>query len=117
MKRLLLILILLFTAAVCLWPDLHPEKVVVNRYYWQVDVLIHAGYYFGLCMTILLLNFQKKTIFTALSVFGFSVILELLQYFSYNRSVTLMDIADNLLGILAAVVGYEIVRRIYLRKK
>ena len=117
MKRLLLILILLFTAAVCLWPDLHPEKVVVSHYYWQVDMLIHGGYYFLVCIAILLLGFRKKIIFTALSVFGFSVILELLQYFSYNRSVTLMDIGDNLLGILAAVVGYEIVRRIYLRKK
>ena len=115
-KRLLLILILLFTAAVCLWPDLHPEKVVVSHYYWQVDMLIHGGYYFLVCLAVLLLNFQKKAIFTGIYLFGFSVLLELLQYFSYNRSVTLLDIKDNLVGIMAAMVTYSLYLKIRKRQ-
>ena len=116
MKRLILILILLFTAAVCLWPDLHPEKVVVSHYYWQVDMLIHGGYYFLVCLAVLLLGFQKKIIFTGLYLFGFSVLLELLQYFSYNRSVTLLDITDNLVGIIAAMVTYSLYLKISKRQ-
>lgn len=111
MKRLLLILILLFTAAVCLWPDLHPEKVVVDHYYWQVDMLVHGGYYFLVCLAVLLLGFRKKIIFTSIYLFGFSVLLELLQYFSYNRSVTILDIIDNLIGILSALLVFWLSRR------
>ena len=33
----------------CLWPDFHPEQKVLQQYYWQVDMLIHGGYYFLQC--------------------------------------------------------------------
>ena len=70
---------------------------------WQVDMLIHGGYYFVVCMLILLLRFKIKPIYIGLALFVFSILLELLQIFSYNRSVSLLDIASNLLGIGLAV--------------
>ena len=66
-------------------------------------MLIHGGYYFVVCMLILLLRFNMKPIYIGLALFTFSLLLELLQNFSYHRSVSLLDILSNLLGIGLAV--------------
>ena len=102
-KYLILTITIISTVAMCLWPDFHPEQEVFQQYYWQVDMLIHGGYYFVACMLILLLRFKIKPLHTGLAFFTFSLVLELLQNFSYHRSVSAMDIVSNLLGIGLAV--------------
>ena len=116
-KYSILIITLFITAALCLWPDLHPEKVVFSEYHWQVDVLIHSGYFFLVCTLILFLRFPIKMFYTGMYLFGFSVILELLQYFSFNRCVSFMDIADNLLGIIVAILVYHLFLKIFIQSK
>ena len=112
-KYTILIITLIITAALCLWPDLHPEKAVFSEYHWQVDVLIHSGYFFLVCTLILFLRFPVKAVYAGMYLFGFSILLELLQYFSFNRSVTLMDIADNLLGIILSVILFLLLGNYY----
>ena len=73
---------------------------------WQVDMLIHGGYYFVVCMLILLLRFKIKPTYIGLALFVFSILLELLQNFSYHRSVSMLDILSNLLGIGLAVGAF-----------
>ena len=105
-KYLILAITIIATVAMCLWPDFHPEQKVLQQYYWQVDMLIHGGYYFVVCMLILLLRFKIKPTYIGLALFTFSLLLELLQNFSYHRSVSLLDILSNLLGIGLAVVMF-----------
>lgn len=44
-------------------------------------------------------------------VFGFSVVLEALQYFIPNRSVDAMDIASNALGIMVGWMAYQLLTK------
>ena len=69
-------------------------------------MLIHGGYYFVVCMLILLLKFNIKPTYIGMVLFAFSILLELQQNFSYHLSVSLLDIASNLLGIGLAVVMF-----------
>lgn len=106
MKYFLLILVLSVTAAMLLWPNFHPEGAVLDRYYWQADVLIHTGYFFGITLFISLLKFDIKPAYLFLLLGLFSMGLELLQSFSYKRGVSLMDTTDNLIGIGLALITY-----------
>lgn len=90
----------------CLWPDFHPEKWVVDDHQWYYDLIIHGGYYFVATFILLLLRMKLSPVLTGGLFFVLSVVLELLQYFSNNRSVDIVDIASNLLGIVCAVAMY-----------
>ena len=105
-KYLILAITIIATVAMCLWPDFHPEQKVLQQYYWQVDMLIHDGYYFVVCLLILLLRFKPKPVYIGLALFIFSLVLELLQNFSFHRSVSMLDILSNLLGIGLAVGAF-----------
>ena len=90
-----------------LWPNFHPEQVVLNRYYWQADVLIHTGYFFCLTLVIAFLKLPVKTHILFLGLGLFSIALELLQHFSFKRGVSVMDAVDNLVGIGLAMLVYK----------
>jgi len=102
-RYFILTITLIATMALCLWPDFHPEQRMFHQYYWQVDVLIHGGYYFVVCILMLLLRFKPKPIYIGIALFVFSFFLELLQNFSSQRSVSPLDILSNFVGIGLAV--------------
>lgn len=107
MKYILLFHLLAITAVMLLWPNFHPEHLVVKQYHWQLDVLIHTGYFFGLTLLIAFLKLPIKPLFLFLGLSLFSASLELLQEFSFKRGVSLIDAVDNLVGIALALVVYQ----------
>jgi VanZ family protein len=107
MKYILLILLLTLTATILLWPNFHPEQVVLKHYYWQADVLIHAGYFFALTILIASLKLPVKPFILFFGLSLFSIALELLQHYSYKRGVSLMDAVDNLVGIGLGVIIFQ----------
>lgn len=90
-----------------LWPNFHPEQELLHQYYWQADILIHTGYFFGLTLFIALLRFNIKALNLFLLLGLFSIVLELLQHFSSKRGVTWMDGVDNLIGIGLAILVFK----------
>ena len=105
-KYLILIVTLALTSTLLLWPNFHPEQKLLGHYYWQADVLIHSGYFFGITLFILSLRLNIKSIYLFLFLGSFSIVMELLQHFSYKRGVSLMDAMDNLIGIGLALLVY-----------
>jgi VanZ family protein len=99
LKHLILTLSLTATALMAVYPNFHPEQAVLDHYYWQADILIHGGYYFGLTLLILILKIKIKPFHLFLALTSFSFLLEGLQFFSFNRGVSFMDLGSNLLGI------------------
>lgn len=107
MRYILLFHLLAITAVMLLWPNFHPEQVVLKHYYWQADVLIHTGYFFSLTLLIAFLKLPIKSFYLFLGLSLFSASLELLQEFSFKRGVSLMDAVDNVVGIGLALVLYH----------
>lgn len=107
MRYIFLTILLALTATMLLWPNFHPEQVVLKHYYWQADVLIHAGYFFGLTLLIASLKLPIKPFVLFLSLSLFSIVLELLQHFSSMRGVSLMDGVDNVIGIGLALIVFH----------
>jgi len=106
MKKILLLFILICTALLLLWPDFHPEKMVVNDHHWYYDLIIHGGYFFVAMFLVLLLRLKLNKYYQGIIFWVFSIVLELLQYFTYNRSVDVVDMGSNLVGILVAIVVF-----------
>lgn len=106
LKYIYLTTILLITVALYLWPDFHPDKVLGSTHFWWMDLIVHGGYFFVATITLLLAQLKYKPVYTGLTFFLVSILLELLQYFSHNRSVDPVDIGCNLLGISLAVGVY-----------
>lgn len=104
LRYIVLILVLSITATLLLWPNFHPEQAILKHYYWQADVLIHTGYFFGLTLLIASLKLPVKPLFLFLGLSLFSIALELLQHYSYMRGVSWMDAVDNVVGITAALI-------------
>ena len=113
-KFLFLFIICAITTALYLWPDFHPEKVVVNDHHWYYDLIIHGGYFFVMTGCVLFLKFKKPLWQQASVVFIFSVILELLQFFSFNRSVDMVDVLSNLAGVTGAACLFLIFKKMKL---
>ena len=107
-KYLSLAGILTFTVTLYLWPDLHPERAVVDQHFWWMDLIMHGGYFLVATFLLLLIPLQKSPVIIALIFFTLSVGLELLQYFSYNRTMDIVDVASNLLGVILAVGIYKL---------
>jgi len=101
-KYIILILALLATTIMCLAPNFHPEQAVLDRYYWQADVLIHSGYYFALTLLLLSLRLKIHPFLLSGALALVSYALELLQVFSFKRGVSFMDAGSNTLGIVLA---------------
>ena len=106
------ILIVFITIALCLWPDLHPERMVVSEHRWYIDLITHGGYYFVATTLLLALKLKPGIYKVATAFFVLSLALEFLQYYSFNRSVDPVDMTFNLVGIVGAVGFVKVVRRV-----
>jgi VanZ family protein len=115
MKKLLLITIIILTAIVCLWPEFKPMDVINRDYRWYIDFSKHAGYYFLVMLLILNLNLKITRFWQITGFFVISIVFELLQVFSINRSVDVRDMLFNLIGILLATGVYYLTKAILSR--
>lgn len=93
-------------------PNFHPEKYLGLRYSWQLDMIMHGGYF---CMLTILL---RKTVFAntnGIALFSIlflsSIGLELLQTWIPKRSSTVLDVASNGIGIGLGIAMFKIVSR------
>jgi len=99
----------LLTVILYLWPNFHPDKFILDRYYWQWDIVEHSGYFF--CLTLFCRYFKiiktKDWIFFII-LFSISAVLESLQMFIPLRSVDLMDLGSNSLGIFTGIIAFNL---------
>jgi VanZ family protein len=104
-KVILFIVLLVATSVFCEWPNFHPEHFMGANYHWWLDMIFHGGYYF--VITILLYIFfckgRNKFLFW-LSVLLSSYVFEALQSFVPGRTVSLLDMTSNFLGITLATL-------------
>jgi len=104
-KVFLFVVILIATGIFCEWPDFHPQQYLGAEYHWGLDMVFHGGYYF--VITILLYIFfckgRNKAVFW-ISVLLFSYLFEIMQGFVPGRSLTLLDMVSNTLGITLATL-------------
>jgi hypothetical protein len=110
-KYFLLSIIIIGTIALYLWPDFHPDKWIDDSHHWYDDLIIHGGY-FLVTTTALLLLINKKPILYAGIFFIVSIVLELLQHFSFNRVVDAFDVLCNFMGILLSLIVYSLLSRL-----
>jgi VanZ family protein len=105
-KLFLFIAILIVTGIFCEWPDFHPERYFgTTEYHWWLDMVFHGGYYF--VITILLYIFfckgRYKGVFW-IAVLLSSYVFEMLQGLVPGRTVSLLDMTSNFLGISLATL-------------
>jgi VanZ family protein len=104
-KMILFVVLLVVTSVFCEWPNFHPEHFLGASYHWWLDMIFHGGYYF--VITILLFIIFCKGRYTFLfwmAVLLTSYIFEALQSFVPGRSVSLLDMTSNFLGISLATL-------------
>ena len=117
MKYIFLVFILIITIALYLWPDFHPEKLIVKEHHWYIDLIMHGGYFFTAMFALLNLRIKQTVFLQGLTFFLISVALELLQYFSYNRSVDIVDVGCNFVGIIGALGLYLFIERFKIKNE
>lgn len=104
-KVILFVVLLVATSVFCEWPNFHPEHFMGANYRWWLDMIFHGGYYF-LITTLLFIFFCKdryKFLFW-LAVLLSSYLFEALQSFVPGRTVSLLDLTSNFLGISLATL-------------
>jgi VanZ family protein len=104
-KVFLFIVILIATGVFCEWPNFHPENYLGAGYHWWLDMIFHGGYYF--VITILLYIFfckgRYKFVFWIAVVLS-SYLFEITQGLIPGRTVSLLDMTSNFLGISLATL-------------
>jgi VanZ family protein len=104
-KVFLFIVILIATGVFCEWPNFHPENYFGAGYHWWLDMIFHGGYYF--VITILLYIFfckgRYKFVFW-IAVLLSSCLFEITQGLVPGRTVSLLDMTSNFLGISLATL-------------
>jgi glycopeptide antibiotics resistance protein len=92
------------------WPNFHPEKYLGLSYTWQLDMIMHGGYF---CMLTILLRMTVSTNTNGIALFSIlflsSLGLELLQTWIPKRSSTVLDVVSNGIGILTGLSMFKIV--------
>jgi VanZ family protein len=108
LRKLFIVLALITTLLVSLWPDFHPERQINIAYSLPLDVLFHSGYYFFLSILLRYVKFiPVKPILFFVIFFFISTVLEILQAWVPKRSVSLLDIFSNVLGIAFGLLFFE----------
>jgi VanZ family protein len=104
-KTILFVVILIATGLFCEWPNFHPEHYFGANYHWWLDMIFHGGYYFviTILLYIIFCKGRYKGIFWT-AVLLSSCLFEILQSFIPGRSVSLLDITSNFLGISLATL-------------
>lgn len=102
-RKLLLMLVIVLTVVLSSLPDLHLERMMGLEYSWGFDLLQHGGYYFLFTLYLFhLLPSETPSLSFFIPIFFFSVILEFIQLMIPGRTVSVLDITNNFLGISAA---------------
>jgi VanZ family protein len=105
LKLILFVVLLVTTGVFCEWPNFHPEHFMGANYHWWLDMIFHGGYYF--VITILLYIFFCKGRYQFLfwlAVLLSSYLFEALQSFVPGRTVSLLDMTSNFLGVSLATL-------------
>ncbi len=85
-------------------PNFHPEKYLGLRYSWQLDMIMHGGYFFMLTILLRMTVFTNTNSIALFSILFLSSLgLELLQTWIPKRSSTALDVLSNGLGIIFAL--------------
>lgn len=86
-------------------PNFHPETYLGLPYTWQLDMLIHSGYYVLLTLLLRYFVFKQTNLFLFAGIlFLCSLVLEVLQAYIPKRSLTLLDMLSNFIGIVSGVI-------------
>lgn len=104
-KIILFIVLLVVTGLFCEWPNFHPEHYFGANYHWWLDMVFHGGYYFviTLLLYIVFCKGRYKGLFW-IAVLLSSYLFEIGQSFVPGRSVSLLDMTSNFLGISLATL-------------
>jgi len=109
-KLSLFLIIIILTLLLSEMPGFHPHLILGIKYDWWQDVVFHGGYYFVATFILYLFFYkgQKIIVFSA-AIFLFSIVLEGFQAFTPDRSISIIDLASNLIGIcFGTAMGYLI---------
>lgn len=104
-KVFLFIGILILTGIFCEWPNLHPEHYFGAEYHWWLDMVFHGGYYFVITIPLYIVfcKGRYKGVFW-IAVLLSSYLFEILQGLVPGRTVSLLDMTSNFLGISLATL-------------
>lgn len=93
-------------------PNFHPEKYLGLRYSWQLDMIMHGGYF---CMLTILLRITVFANTNGIALFSIlflsSLGLELLQTWIPKRSSTALDVVSNSIGIGLAILACIVIEK------
>jgi glycopeptide antibiotics resistance protein len=85
-------------------PNFHPEKYLGLTYSWQLDMIMHGGYFCMLTIFLRMTVFAKTNGIALFSIlFLASLGLELLQTWIPKRSSTVFDVVSNSIGIVLGI--------------
>jgi len=102
-KKTIFVILLVTTGLFCEWPNFHPEHFLGANYHWWLDMIFHGSYYFVITILLYLVFCRGKQIMRFwITVLLSSYVFEALQAFVPGRSVSLLDLTSNLLGISLA---------------
>jgi VanZ family protein len=104
-KIILFIVLLVVTGLFCEWPNFHPEHYFGANYHWWLDMVFHGGYYFVITIRLYIVfcKGRYKGLFW-IAVLLSSYLFEIGQSFVPGRSVSLLDMTSNFLGISFATL-------------
>ena len=104
-RIIIFIVLLVITGLFCEWPNFHPEHYFGSEYHWWLDMIFHGGYYFVITILLYIIFCKGRYKFVFwLAVFLSSVLFEIGQSFVPGRSVSLLDLTSNFLGITLATI-------------
>lgn len=100
-KKVLIVTgVFVLTAVFCEWPDFHPEHYFGANYHWWLDMVFHGGYFLLITIFLYILFCKgRQTGLFWITVLGTSYAFEALQALIPGRTVSLLDMSSNLLGV------------------
>ncbi len=114
----LMLVIIILTALVFLFPQFHFEKTIDTKGIWWFDVIQHIVFFFFFCIILFkLLPLQKLTVSFFIFIFLFSAFFEVLQKLFYNSNFSYQDTASNFIGILFAFIIYSLANQMKMKPK
>lgn len=117
-KTIALFIAICLTVLCCAWPDFHPEKHLGLKYTWQLDVVLHSGYYLLFTLLLRFLFLKKTNVFIFFSLLlVFSLCLELIQAWIPKRSLTLLDVGSNAIGVIFGMFLFRFLKRNFNKSK
>lgn len=104
-KLILFAVLLVVTGVFCEWPNFHPEHFMGANYHWWLDMIFHGGYYFVITILLYIIFCKGRYKFLFwLAVLLSSYLFEALQSFVPGRTVSLLDMTSNFLGVSLATL-------------